>query len=274
MTNPYVLQVDKNSDNNVFAFSAINIPSGQFQFYKLLSETDANLTLINSKDNDWYQRGIPGIHENIQNCVKFLLDKNKGNGQTICIGSSMGGYGAGLYGAKSSANIVIIFGAEFKLGLPFSRSKLHMPSDISYRYEDLSKVINESGDQTQYHIFVGDADIIDIYNATFLSDAPNIKIYNIKNSNHNVTKFISDNVININELVNLLSNDPLTFDKKISTHISYDILHHEKFICALYNAYVSLRMRDFDNAHEILKSISSPFAHTMTCSPLISTPRC
>jgi len=261
MTNPYVMQIDKNSENNILAFSAINIPSGQFQFYKILSESNANLILINSKDNDWYQRGIPGLHENIQSCVEYLVKKHNGNGLTICIGSSMGGYGAGLYGAKSNADIVIIFGAEFKLGLPFSRSKLHMPDNVSYQYEDLSKLIKESDNKTQYHIFVGDADIIDIYNATLLSDASNVKIYNIKNSSHNVTKYIIDNILNINELINSISGDPLDFHKKISTHISYDIIKHEKFICALYNAYISLRMREFDNAHEILKSISSPFSH-------------
>lgn len=260
MSNLYVKHIKKNSNSNIFAFSALNTPAGKFQFYKTLSDIDYNLTLVNVRDNDWYQRGIPGIGEDVPICANQFIKNVEGKGKTICIGSSMGGYGAGLYGARGHADIVIIFGSEFRIGLPFSRSKLHMPDDIPIKYGNLSEIIKQSNEKTKYYVFVGDTDIIDLYNSTFVSDIPSVTIYNIKNSNHNVTKFINDNIISLSSLVEKIVAEDSSTHEIISPHLSYSIDSSRDLISSLYQAYIAIRTREFNTAKIILDTIKSPYS--------------
>lgn len=261
MNENYIKKIDKKTTVNIHAFSALNTPERKFQFFKSLSDIDANLTFINSQDNDWYQRGIPGVNDNISSCARFIL-KDKEDTYNICIGSSMGGYGAGLYAIEMNADVAIIFGSEFKIGFPFSRSKLHMPSHIKLDYGDLSNIMANRETKTQFFVFVGDADIIDLYNATLVAELINVHIYNIKGSGHNVTKFVTENICSIKDLISYTTNGKSQVDVALNKNTSFDIKENKDFIVALYDTYVLFRQRDFSTALERISSITTKFALT------------
>lgn len=257
----YIKRIEKEKTSNIYAFSALNTPEGKFQFFKSLNGIDANLTFINSQDNDWYQRGIPGVNDDIASCARFLL-KNQESSYNICIGSSMGGYGAGLYAIEINADVAIIFGSEFKIGFPFSRSKLHMPGNIKIDYGDLYHIINSRQMKTQFFVFVGDADIIDLYNATLVAGSSNVHLYNIRKSGHNVTKYITENICSIKDLISSAIVGKKQVDILFDGHLSFDIKENKVLIAALYDIYVLFRQRDFFVALDKIEIIKTQISLT------------
>ncbi|WP_421201903.1 hypothetical protein [Aeromonas enteropelogenes] len=223
MKSDFIKKINRKGESIIYAFSALNTPKGKFQFFNSLAGIDANLTFINSKDNDWYQRGIPGVNDELSDCARVII-KNKEHLYKVCIGSSMGGYGAGLYSIEINADVAILFGSEFKIGLPFSRSKLHMPNNIIANYGDLSEIISSSVAKTQFFVFIGDGDIIDLYNGTLVSELSNVHLYNIKGSGHNVTKYIVDNICSIKDLISIITSDKKkAVDVLFNGKLSFDI---------------------------------------------------
>ncbi|WP_237063456.1 hypothetical protein [Microbulbifer zhoushanensis] len=104
-----VLQ-NPNSNDVVLAFSGVNNPPGRFQYYKQLQSVGANVILMNSSRESYYQFGIDGVGE-LSDSIEFLSDivakLRKADGKVTTFGCSMGGYGALLYGAFLGADNVI-----------------------------------------------------------------------------------------------------------------------------------------------------------------------
>ena len=87
----------------------MSTPAGTFQMGKALANLPGLLILLNDKENNWYQYGLPEVGDNTTESITALKKELKKENieQIICIGASMGGYGAALYGELLNADFVI-----------------------------------------------------------------------------------------------------------------------------------------------------------------------
>jgi hypothetical protein len=105
-------------------FCHCNVPVGHFTFSRVGRDTRHSVLCLNTADNDWYQRGIPGISTSIETTATFLRKVISRLGCTYVrtIGSSMGGYAAVLFGDLLDADQIIACDPEFCLGDTLMRS--------------------------------------------------------------------------------------------------------------------------------------------------------
>ncbi len=261
--NPFILHKDDEFDTHLVIFSALNTPKGKFTLYKILSSFPGKKTFINIDRNHWYQHNIPSMGSSLEDSVDAIKSITKKK-NTIYIGSSMGGTGAALHGIKNKAKHVICFGAEYVLQLPFSRSKLHMPEDIKVKYHDLTNLFSNATDTT-FYIFSGELDIIDLYNASLLPyTLENIHIIIIKNTGHNVTKSIHENFIKIDKFIETVIKNDNEATKIFHCEYSGKDYFSKYNIHEIYNAYVLIRNRKYDQAIEVLDSVK----HNNITNPL------
>ena len=248
---------DGNSEEKslILIFSAMGIPPGRFELYKTFADYPGVKVFINDEDNKWYQNGIVGVAENIEQSVNFLksiIDKHEIRHVT-CIGSSMGGYGAALFGALLNADNVIVFGGEVCIGKPFSRSHIHMPKGTVIAFENISQLIKDARN-TEFLYFVGEEDVVDLFNVSLLKNYENVSIQILRGVGHFITKFIND-IIPINELVkNILASSkesPMDFDFLTLAKVPLEDMS------VLYQVYILIRGRRIDEAVEMIERIAN-----------------
>lgn len=92
----YVKIIDKKAENTFIIFSSINTLEGKFRFEHQISKLKVNAILLNTINNDWYLKGVPGVSENKIDFQKWLINtiNNNFNPDNIyALGSSMGAAG-------------------------------------------------------------------------------------------------------------------------------------------------------------------------------------
>ena len=116
----------------VFTFTFM--PAGDFNFVEF---TDKNTTLlINTSQNDFYQRGVPGVTRSIDETAQWLRSVVQVVGATRIrtFGASMGGYAALLFGMLIEADAVyaaaplIVLGQEGCRSLTWNEVKVYDPA--------------------------------------------------------------------------------------------------------------------------------------------------
>lgn len=122
-----------------------------FEFTKFLEDQYPTIDKLFLKDEKvlWYNFGITGISENVEETVLYLKEYIKEYENVVFIGASMGGYAALLYGSILNVKTVIAFRPQTFLDkvLP----------DYSSEYCDVKKFINNT---TQYYVY-GDSSLED-----------------------------------------------------------------------------------------------------------------
>ena len=234
-------------------FSAMSTPAGTFQMGKALAKLPGLLIYLNDKDNNWYQHGVPGVGLNTAETIESLKSQLKSEQieQIICIGASMGGYGAALYGELLGADLVICFSSEMQLGIPFSRSNLHSTVDTSIESHNLANTIGKNN-KTKYIFFVGTSDIIDLYNASLIAHN-SFTFYLLKNKNHFLTQDLHLEFTLEKILSDAIHEIPFTNDSWLDSNI--DLVRDASEIESLYDLYVSLRRRDFEQSSRLISKI-------------------
>ncbi len=126
-------------------FSHVNIPEGKFAQSRVTEGIDAHRLFLNCARNDWYQSGVPGLADSLDGLLAWLqefaasLDVDR----IVCLGHSMGGYMAILFGHLLPNATFLATTPELELMQPLSRSKLNnvQPkkgwSDIRQRLAEL-----------------------------------------------------------------------------------------------------------------------------------------
>jgi len=179
----------KNSTKLLVVFTWMGASPGRFAFYKSLNSIKENVLFLNDKNNEWYQNGIPGISASVDDtCTKIKELADKLNAvEIITIGSSMGAYGALLYGAKLGSRS-LAFSPETILNLPGSRSGKNIPAHIEKKYNDLRPHIK--GSSLEASVITGELDTIDLLCASHIANLENIKVISIKGVAHGVPEFL------------------------------------------------------------------------------------
>lgn len=249
------LKIVKNYNKRTayLVFSAMSTPTGTFQMGKALVDLPGLFIFLNDRDNNWYQHGIPGIGTTTSETLDALKAEfaRESIEQIICIGASMGGYGAALYGEALGADLVICFSSEIKLGLPFSRSQLHSTIDDSISTYDLSSSLGRNG-KTKYVFFIGTSDIIDLYNASLISNK-DVAFHLLQRRNHFLTQDLHAEFTLKSVIENVMAGTQFLDESWLDTSISLEENSNE--IASLYELYVALRKREFRKCPEIISSI-------------------
>ncbi len=114
------------------AFSYTHIPAGQFTFAGPAERSPNTVLHLNVRDNDYYQRGIPGVTRSVEETAAWLaaVRRAAGASRTRMIGASMGAYAALLFGDLIDADAIYAFSPVLKPG--------HLALGQRTRFRDIS----------------------------------------------------------------------------------------------------------------------------------------
>ena len=184
----FKLRTHPSSERLIVVFTWMGAPPGRFAFYKSLAAVKENILFLNDENNAWYQSGIPGIADTLDKvCSEITLLADKLNAKEIVtLGSSMGAYGALLYGSRLNCRC-LAFSPETILNLPGSRSEKNMPESVPKRFNDLRPLLESS--TMKATVITGELDTVDLFCTLHLSNLPNITIKSIAGVAHSVPEF-------------------------------------------------------------------------------------
>lgn len=103
-------------------FSHVDIPATKFSQTRVFANIAGDKVFLNCPDNSWYQAGVPGVADNIEELMVRLVDIAEGYDRVNLVGHSMGGYMALALGAELSHANFLATSPEPLLCLPGSRS--------------------------------------------------------------------------------------------------------------------------------------------------------
>lgn len=182
------------TDELIIIFSHIGYPAGKFAMSRVMADQKASKLYVNCENNSWYQMGIPGYTENIQDTIQFLkkIIAEINPSKTIACGMSMGGYAALLYGISLELDYVLAFTAELNIGSAHQRSfYLNRIKKYDPFYKDLHNLIIQNK-KTELYLFYGAYDLIDMHGLNTIRPAlknPKFHIYLVSGDHKAAIRF-------------------------------------------------------------------------------------
>jgi len=263
MKSPSYLEINNGNQHCVIIFSSFAARDyGPMSFsYKAHFEKYAALSdFIFVKDvrNQWYNRPLPGLGDNVSEIAAGLRELTKGYRQLATFGSSMGGYASILYGGMLGADHIIALSPQTLLQEPLPRysRKIHSGS-----YLDLSKL--RPCPTSRYTILVGEEELFDIYQVNRLFTEQGIAYGIVPTAAHNIVKLLDDRGqldLVIEEVCGgsrTGSIETLVRQFKTKTQISTILMDAE--FCSMLSAATELYYRDPAAAVPLLQSLSLLF---------------
>lgn len=173
----------------VVFFSGTNKSDGQFDFWGYAQRSKASCILLNNGLNRWYQSGVPGFGDTVAGTADLLTrwGSTLAASEIICIGASMGGSAAVLYGSMIEAR-VLAFSFEAHIRHAGSRSAKYIPDDYPLPYPDLKPLILKA--RKPISSLLGGDDIIDVAEASRLHNVPNLKLTCLRGVDHGVPRHL------------------------------------------------------------------------------------
>lgn len=103
-------KIGENSKNQIVSFSSFgsNYYERKSSLLKLKYERNDFDILYFKKPKTWYLGGISGIGKNIDHTIAFLRKEFAKYDKVVCVGFSMGGYAAILFGSLLNVDCVIV----------------------------------------------------------------------------------------------------------------------------------------------------------------------
>ncbi|HAX7888692.1 TPA: hypothetical protein JTJ83_004564 [Escherichia coli] len=208
----YYLWRGKNiEDKRLFlVFSSRGAGPGEFSFFKTFDSLNVNVLHVTPSDFSWYQKGLVGLGSDLPSAFKALSDRIDNFciyhkiKQIICVGASMGGYGALIYGALSSRKIkttLILFGTETILKLPYSKSS-ESEFDIFKKFKDV-RFLDYS--DLDVNMIFGEFDIVDTYCALSMRHDRNFSFFSCTSASHVVPEYLNRQIGIVNFFTDFLS---------------------------------------------------------------------
>jgi hypothetical protein len=92
----------------VIAFSSLGVtrPDQAYEFDGLLARTDCSVMLLRDVATSWYH-AVPGVEDGVPGLAAFLAGRTEAYERIVCVGHSMGGYAALLFGRLLAADAVL-----------------------------------------------------------------------------------------------------------------------------------------------------------------------
>lgn len=193
----YLWRVKNIQDKRLFViFSSRGAGPGVFSFYKTFESLNVNVLHITPSDFSWYQKGLVSLGDDLPTAFKSLSERldnfclSHNILEAICVGASMGGYGALVYGALSSRKVntsLILFGTETVLKLPYSKSaESHF--DVLEKFRDI-RFLDYSG--LNVNMIFGEFDVVDSFCALSMKYDRNFSFYSCASAAHVVPEYLN-----------------------------------------------------------------------------------
>lgn len=178
------------SETLAIIFSTVGVKPGYFTFYKSMLNIPVHKLHLTDPHSEWFQDGIPGFGKTVEETVESIkaLQESIGAKEIVTIGSSMGGYGALLYGALLNCR-VLSFGARVQLGTPGSQSFHLAKKGYSFKYKDLTNLIEQSS--SNILLYQGETDYNDMLAAYDIGQLSNVNCVSIKGVAHATPVFLN-----------------------------------------------------------------------------------
>jgi len=175
------------SSRLVIMFTAAS--SKRFTGYKTLQNAPVNRLFVRDPARSWYNGPVEGWWDNADGLLERLrsITQRFDPANIVCMGGSMGGYAAILFGCKLGIGKVVAFSPQMILDsrLPNNPDASH---NIQYKnaYDAIAHASNTSID-----ILFGSEDLCDTYNMLDAQKYKQIKLLNIYGSTHNLMRHFS-----------------------------------------------------------------------------------
>lgn len=199
MSDYFEIKRCETSDVVIIAFSAIDTLPGKFMFWHVLSKVEANIIFLNCANNSWYIDGVPSLGVDLISTLKSIesIICEIGAKRVVTIGSSMGGYGALLYGAMLGVDHVIATGTETVLNVDGGNSILWLKGRTLT--QNIFDIINKN--KTSVHLLYGEWYAPDLACAQAILDrCPSVRVSSVRNFGHDIPAYLEnkyglDNII-------------------------------------------------------------------------------
>ncbi|MEQ1952979.1 hypothetical protein [Mesorhizobium sp. CN2-181] len=252
------------SSKLIVFFSAAGTRAGAFDFWKNGNKLDCHRLFINNGPRDeYYQAGVPGLGSSIEETAATIRKWAEflGASEIYTCGSSMGAYGATLYGTLLGAR-VLAYAPSTILRLPHSRSKKLMHPATKVIHPDLSNHIARSPAPTFF--FYGEMEPGDIYCASKIPDVPHVKITTLRHVEHAVAVYLLEIGIMLTHLNEFISNKPFS---KLSA--SGCLLQHKEFPELFLRSFYEVKEENWNSAATIGRNALSVFHQSDYCQYLV-----
>ena len=115
----------------------------KFEWLESIKRLNLNCGILIIKDysSKWYLSRLRNIGKNHRHTVSFIKNKVESYNKRIFIGSSMGGFGALLYGTICNANLIFAFSPQTNLRKNITNQRQLWRIPFVKEYGDLSQVL-------------------------------------------------------------------------------------------------------------------------------------
>ena len=178
--------VPADSDTAIVAFSARGTGSSRFHFFNIDEHLPGPAKLLLRDPSDrWYNAGLPGVGETVEEIADHIrgMLEELGVKRVITLGSSMGGYGAILFGCLIGAERTIALAPQTLLDprIPV----LVPPADTVLQAPDLAPFIR-AAPATRVDVITPWTSPLDVFHAQRIADIPTTRILAVWDSGHGV----------------------------------------------------------------------------------------
>lgn len=184
------------AETTILAFGGMRRSIGmpKAEFFNSLSGTEKyNILFIKDFHQVWYQSGLLGLTDNIEDTVEYLESViPPSTKKLVTVGASSGGFAAILFGALLHASRTISFAPQTFIDKEVFDTFKTPISKWEYlekaEYTDLKKVIAEHTD-TVHDVYIGN-DEQDIKMLEHIQSSENVREYRVDTESHNVAKVL------------------------------------------------------------------------------------
>lgn len=193
--NPHVrlVRAETPSETLVVVFCSYYAPQVHgddwFTFLRQFKGVPADRLFVRDVSNQWYNRGIPGVGDDIPSTATALRRFAEDNGyrHILAVGSSMGGYGALAIGAAGKFDRVLAISPQTFLAAPYPRwdAAIHRGE-----YADVRPLVAAAA-ETKFEIMVAADELFDVFSVAPLVELPQVRIHEFQGTGHNIPKVLN-----------------------------------------------------------------------------------
>jgi len=170
----------------VIMFSSVG--AKRFNGYKTLHGIPVNRLFVRDPALSWYNGPVAGWWNNADGLLERLrsVTNQFDPANIVCMGGSMGGYGALLFGSLLQVGAIAAFSPQIRLDsrLPNNPGPQHI-----LQYPDAHAAI-AGATNTAIHIWLGSENLCDVYNIMDTKKYRNVRVSNIYGAPHNVLNWL------------------------------------------------------------------------------------
>ncbi len=160
-----LVRSEKGSDVLLVSFASAAARPPRFSLYKTCVQTGANVLFVNDELSGWYRRGVLSMGPTEQQTVAAIAQMAQlvKASRVVCVGSSMGGFGALRYSALLGADDCLATDFEIRLGIKGARSQFMGGIVYGDYMTDIARSLPKRAGMYYSH-----SDLLDVMSAAFV----------------------------------------------------------------------------------------------------------